>query len=313
MQANIAMLFPGQGSQSIGMLADYASKYPIVEQTFALASEICGKNLWHKAQHGLQTMLDDTTITQPVMLAADITIWRCWQEEGMPAPSLLAGHSLGEYSALVYAKVISLETALILVQKRANYMSQAQPEGFGAVAVIVGACEANVAYWCLQVETAQQKVSIANLNSPAQLVIAGHVNVVNAVLTLAKKNKVKLATKIPVSVAVHCELMRGAASELKKDLAKVNFAIPDIPIIFNIDALIHYDTNEIRHALFAQLYSPVQWLKTMELIVSKNQITIIECGPKGVLSRLIKRSFKEANFELINLNLVSAMPKKSAS
>jgi [acyl-carrier-protein] S-malonyltransferase len=308
--ASFAMVFPGQGSQSIGMCSDFAAQFPVVHETFAVASDICGKDIWAITQDGPLELLNDTTITQPAMLAADVAIWRCWESVGGPRPSVVAGHSLGEYAALVCAGVLTLESAMKLVHKRATAMASAQPAGMGGVGVIIGFEQPQVEAWCAEVNTPDSPVSLANINSPKQLVIAGEKTAVETVLAKATEAKARIARLIPVSVPVHCDLMRGAADLLAPDLAQATFNTPEMPVIFNVDATQKNDATAIEQALVAQLFSPVQWLKTMEAIIALAPETIVESGPGSVLAGLFKRTYRKAPFSVLALNAVEQLPKE---
>lgn len=300
--SNIIMQFPGQGSQKINMLQDYSKVIPSIKEVFQLASDICQKNIWRIVQEGPEALLNDTTITQPAMLAADVAIWQAWRDASGAQPFMVAGHSLGEYAALVAAECLHLEDAMQLVHKRAQYMATAQAPGVGAVGVIIGFDECDVATWCDVISTPAYQVSIANINSAQQLVVAGHKEAVEAVLALAKKNKARIARLLPVSVPVHCALMKDAAKKLRQDLDSTTFHQPIMPVVFNVDAQQYDAPDQIKQALYEQLFSPVQWLKTMEVFYHHAPDALVESGPGGVLSGMYKRSYKHTDSAIINLN-----------
>ena len=282
-----AFVFPGQGSQKVGMLAELAEQFSGVKETFAEASEAIGFDLWHIAQSG--EGLNQTEFTQPVLLTASIALWRVWLELGGVAPKYLAGHSLGEYSALVAAGRLSLGDAVKLVNLRGKLMQDAAPQGAGAMAAILGLDDAKVVELCQQV-TAQENGSVeaANYNAQGQVVIAGATAAVEAVMSLAKENGGK-ATALPVSVPSHCSMMKPAAEKFAEALAQTNIQLPKIPVIQNVSAQAATDVDTLRQALTAQLYESVQWTKTMQLLQDQGISYIAECGPGNVLANLAKR------------------------
>jgi [acyl-carrier-protein] S-malonyltransferase len=306
-QKSRVIVFPGQGSQRIGMLKDFADSFASVKATFNAMSEICHEDLWRIAQEGPQETLDDTRITQPIMFAADLALYQVLQEWDS-TPSFVAGHSLGEYAALVASGILSFEDAGKLVCHRARLMASAYPKGEGAVGVIIQASFEQVQDWCMACSKANSQSGhqawVANINSPTQLVIAGHKAAVEAVLNLAKLNHSKFAKLLPVSVPVHCPLMQVAADQLKCYFDDVTFHPPTIPMIFNVDACFHQDPKSIKQALYEQLFKPVLWLKSMEVMMSQNPSSIIESGPGGVLAGLFNRTFKEFSGSIIQLNTV---------
>ena len=282
-----AFVFPGQGSQKVGMLAELAEQFSGVKETFAEASEAIGFDLWHIAQSG--EGLNQTEFTQPVLLTASIALWRVWLELGGVAPKYLAGHSLGEYSALVAAGSLSLGDAVKLVNLRGKLMQDAVPQGAGAMAAILGLDDAKVVELCQQV-TAQENGSVeaANYNAQGQVVIAGATTAVEAVMSLAKENGGK-AIALPVSVPSHCSMMKPAAEKFAEALAQTDIQLPKIPVIQNVSAQAATDVDTLRQALTAQLYESVQWTKTMQLLQDQGISYIAECGPGNVLANLAKR------------------------
>ena len=282
-----AFVFPGQGSQKVEMLAELAEQFSGVKETFAEASEAIGFDLWHIAQSG--EGLNQTEFTQPVLLTASIALWRVWLELGGVAPKYLAGHSLGEYSALVAAGSLSLGDAVKLVNLRGKLMQDAVPQGAGAMAAILGLDDAKVVELCQQV-TAQENGSVeaANYNAQGQVVIAGATAAVEAVMSLAKENGGK-AISLPVSVPSHCSMMKPAAEKFAEALAQTDIQLPKIPVIQNVSAQAATDVDTLRQALTAQLYESVQWTKTMQLLQDQGISYIAECGPGNVLANLAKR------------------------
>ena len=282
-----AFVFPGQGSQKVGMLAELAEQFSGVKETFAEASEAIGFDLWHIEQSG--EGLNQTEFTQPVLLTASIALWRVWLELGGVAPKYLAGHSLGEYSALVAAGSLSLGDAVKLVNLRGKLMQDAVPQGAGAMAAILGLDDAKVVELCQQV-TAQENGSVeaANYNAQGQVVIAGATAAVEAVMSLAKENGGK-AIALPVSVPSHCSMMKPAAEKFAEALAQTDIQLPKIPVIQNVSAQAATDVDTLRQALTAQLYESVQWTKTMQLLQDQGISYIAECGPGNVLANLAKR------------------------
>ena len=283
-----AMLFPGQGSQSVGMLADLANQFPEVEQTFAEASEALGYDLWQLAQSGPDSELNQTHITQPAMLAGGIAAWRVWQAQGGPTPAMLAGHSLGEYSALVAAGSLTLADAAALVADRGRFMQEAVPAGVGAMAAVLGLDDDKVIELC-ETGAEGEVVSAVNFNSPGQVVVAGNAAAVERVVGLAKDAGAKRAIVLPVSVPSHCSLMQPAAERLAERLASVAVSTPQIPVLNNVDVNAQTDPEAIRAALTRQLFSPVRWVETIEAMAAEGIAQVVECGPGKVLSGLNKR------------------------
>ena len=282
-----AFLFPGQGSQKVGMLAELAEQFSSVQATFTEASEAVGFDLWHIAQSG--EGLNQTEFTQPVLLTASIALWRVWLELGGVVPKYLAGHSLGEYSALVAAGALSLGDAVKLVNLRGKLMQDAVPQGQGAMSAILGLDDAKVLELCEQVNLqGRGSVEAANYNAKGQVVIAGDKTQVEAVMELAKENGGK-AIALPVSVPSHCSLMKPAAQQFAEALEQTAIELPHIPVIQNVNAEVATDVAQLRQALTAQLYESVQWTKTMQLIQDQGVQFVAECGPGNVLANMAKR------------------------
>lgn len=294
MTKKLAIVFPGQGSQSVGMLADLYQNYPLVQDTFNEASAALGYDLWALIANGPEEQLNETQRTQPALLTASVAVWRLWQQQGGATPAYFAGHSLGEYSALVCAGVLSLADAVKLVEKRGQYMQQAVPAGTGAMAAIIGLDDAAIAKACA--DAAQgEVVAPVNYNSPGQVVIAGHKAAVERAGEACKAAGAKRALPLPVSVPSHCALMRPAADQLATDLAALNFQQPAIPVVNNVDVQIASNGDAIKEALIRQLYSPVRWTETIEYFAAQGVTEVLELGAGKVLSGLIKRINKELN------------------
>ena len=282
-----AFVFPGQGSQSRGMMDGYA-EYPVVRETFAEASDILAQDLWQLVCEGDDAGLNATVNTQPVMLTAGVAVYRAWQSKHGAVPSVMAGHSLGEYTALVAAGALNFSDALPLVRYRAQCMQQAVPEGVGGIAAILGLEDETVRALCI--EAAQGEVLEAvNYNSPGQVVIAGNRAAVERGMELAKAKGAKRAIMLPMSVPSHCSLLKGAAEQLRDYLVGVDIKTPVIPVLHNADVAAYIDADKIRDALVRQLYSPVRWVETV-LEFGKRGITHnVECAPGRVLAGLNKR------------------------
>lgn len=286
--ASLAFVFPGQGSQSVGMLADLAAAHAEVQSTFGEASQGAGVDLWNLAMHGPEEQLNRTEHTQPALLAASVAVWRVWQKLGGAQPAQLAGHSLGEYSALVCAGSLSLHDAAALVAERGRLMQDAVPAGVGAMAAILGGDDAQIAAVCEEVAQGQV-VAPANFNSPGQLVIAGNTEAVDRVLARLAELGVKKAVKLAVSVPSHCALMREAADRLGERMAAIDWQLSRVPVIQNAEARSYGTVEEIRGALQRQLYLPVRWTGCVQALVAGGATRIAECGPGKVLAGLIKR------------------------
>ncbi|MBN3082517.1 ACP S-malonyltransferase [Pectobacterium polaris] len=283
-----AMVFPGQGSQTVGMLAELAAEYPIVTETFAQASEALGYDLWQLTQQGPAEELNKTWQTQPALLTASVAIWRVWQQQGGKTPALMSGHSLGEYSALVCAGVLDFQQAVRLVELRGKLMQEAVPEGTGAMYAIIGLDNDAIAKACE--ESAQgQVVSPVNFNSPGQVVIAGNKDAVERAGAACKAAGAKRALPLPVSVPSHCALMEPAAKKLAIALESVTFNSPVIPVVNNVDARIETTPEAIRDALVRQLHCPVRWTDCVEFMASQGIESLLEVGPGKVLTGLTKR------------------------
>ena len=290
---NIAVVFPGQGSQSVGMLKEYAETWNQVEETYKQASEILGYDLWDIVCNGPEEKLNQTEITQPAMLAADVSVMRIMKELCMTTPYALAGHSLGEYAALVGANVLDYQDAIKLVAERGRFMQNAVPEGVGAMAAIIGLSDDQVLLACAAASAETGKpVEAVNFNSPGQIVIAGSTEAVDDAIKLLTEEGAKRALKLPVSVPSHSSLMKPAADEMAKLLETVTFNKPDVQVIHNYDAKSHDDPDAIRQALTKQIYNPVRWTETIK-IIREDADAIIECGPGRVLAGLTRRIDKE--------------------
>lgn len=290
---NIVVVFPGQGSQSIGMLSDYAETWPQIEETFKQASDVLGYDCWNIVCNGPAEKLNKTEITQPIMLAADIAVMRVMAQQCMLTPMVFAGHSLGEYAALVAAESLDFEDAIKLVAKRGQLMQAAVPEGKGAMSAIIGLNDDAVIQICEQVSNdLGEPVEAVNFNSPGQVVIAGATDAVNKAMELLKEEGAKRALPLPVSVPSHSSLMKPAADELAEYLKGVNINKPKIQVIHNVDARSHDQPDAIREALAKQLYNPVQWTHTIQIITDGADV-VVECGPGKVLGGLTRRINKE--------------------
>ncbi len=300
MNNNLAFVFPGQGSQAVGMLADLGDNSVVID-TFKEASAALGYDLWALIQDDVDGKLNQTNYTQPALLTASVAIWRAWQAKGGDAPSVIAGHSLGEYSALVCADVLSLSDGVQLVEKRGEYMQQAVPAGVGAMYAIIGLADDAILAAC--VEAAQDEVVAAvNFNSPGQVVIAGNKAAVERAGALCKAAGAKRALPLPVSVPSHCALMQPAADKLAIDLQAIQFNSPSIPVINNVDVAIVADGEAIKNALIRQLYSPVRWTETIEKMAEMSVENLIEAGPGKVILGLVKRINKQLNCVSVNTN-----------
>jgi len=283
-----AFVFPGQGSQSVGMLADLNQTYFIVKDTFDEASEILGYDLWKLAQEGPEEQLNQTEKTQPALLASGVAVWRIWQSQINAEPAVMAGHSFGEYSALVCAGALDFKDAVSLAQDRGRFMQAAVSEGEGAMAAILALKDEQIIEICAAAAE-NEVVSPVNFNAPGQVVIAGHRAAVERAITQAKAAGAKRAVLLQVSVPAHSSLMRPAAERMAERLASVNITIPKIPVIHNVDVSIKTNPAEIRTALTSQLYNPVRWVETIEKMVDDGVTLLFESGPGKVLTGLNKR------------------------
>ena len=297
--ANFGFVFPGQGSQSVGMLKELSEQYSVIKDTFAEASEVLGYDLFDLVMNGPAEELGKTYKTQPALLTASVALYRLWQEKTSLKPAVMAGHSLGEYSALVCAGVIDFKDAVKLVKLRGEYMQAAVPLGVGAMAAVIGLADDVVIKACAEA-SGSQVCSAVNFNSPGQVVIAGNKEAVEAASEALKAAGAKRVLPLPVSVPSHCALMKSAADELAKKLAKVEFKAPSVPVINNVDVAKVEDAAAIKDALVRQLYSPVRWVETVQSASADGIKTMIEVGPGKVLAGLIKRIDKEVN--AISLN-----------
>ena len=307
----IAFVFPGQGSQTVGMLADLAAENPQVEATFREASDALGYDLWQLVQQGPAEELNKTWQTQPALLAASVAIYRVWQSKNGAQPALMAGHSLGEYSALVCAGVLNFADAIKLVELRGKLMQEAVPEGTGAMQAIIGLDDAAIRKACE--ESAQgQVVSPVNFNSPGQVVIAGNKEAVERAGAACKAAGAKRALPLPVSVPSHCALMKPAADKLAVALESITFNAPAVPVINNVDVKAETDAAAIRHALVRQLYSPVRWTESVEAMAAQGVTQLLEMGPGKVLTGLTKRIVDSLTAAAVNdtASLTAALGKE---
>ncbi|PJD93646.1 MAG: [acyl-carrier-protein] S-malonyltransferase [Legionella sp.] len=284
-----AIVFPGQGSQYVGMLADLATVYPDIKHSFAEVSDHVHYDVWDMIQQGPEEKLNQTEHTQVAMLTANVALFKAFQVLDSQLPEKMAGHSLGEYAALVCADAISLVDAAKLVQIRGRLMQETIPLGMGAMAAIVGLSDEQVRAICLDSTTEQEQVSPANYNAIGQVVIAGHHAAVLKAIALAEAQDARIAKLIPVSVPCHCALLQPAAVKFAQALADVRFSVPKYTVISNVDLSIYQSVEQIRTLLQQQLYSPVRWVETIQMMQENGIETIVECGPGKVLGGLIKR------------------------
>ncbi len=285
---SLAFVFPGQGSQSLGMLADLAAAHDEVRSAFDEASAGAAVDLWDLAQQGPEERLNQTEFTQPALLAAGVAVWRAWVARGGAQPAQFAGHSLGEYAALVAAGALSLADGARLVRERGRLMQAAVPAGQGAMAAVIGAEDALVAEVCAQVSSDTVAVP-ANYNSPGQIVIGGHADAVDRAIAELGNRGIRKVVKLAVSVPSHTPLMRGAALQLGEFMATLAWKMPDRPVLQNADALVHDSVENIRDALVRQLYLPVRWTECVQTLVANGATRLLECGPGKVLTGLAKR------------------------
>lgn len=299
--SKFAIVFPGQGSQAVGMLSDLGEQFDVVKATFAEASEALGYDLWALVQNGPAEDLNETFRTQPALLAASVAVWRVWQDVGGEKPEVIAGHSLGEYSALVCAGVIDFKQAIKLVALRGELMQQAVPAGVGAMYAIIGLDDDAIAKACE--EAAQgEVVSPVNFNSPGQVVIAGNKAAVERAGELCKAAGAKRALPLPVSVPSHCALMKPAADKLAEALVHIEFSEPTVPVINNVDVISETDPKKIKDALVRQLYSPVRWTEGVMNMHDQGIENLLEFGPGKVLTGLTKRIVKTLSAQAVNDN-----------
>ncbi|MFN3580527.1 MAG: ACP S-malonyltransferase [Pseudomonas sp.] len=290
----LAFVFPGQGSQAIGMLADLAEQHAVIGETFTEASEALGYDLWKVCQQGSEEQLNRTDITQPAILAASVALWRLWCAQTELRPSHVAGHSLGEYSALVAAQVLGFADALKLVERRGQLMQQAVPQGQGGMAAILGLEDQQIIDICAQAAQGEV-VSAVNFNAPGQVVIAGQAAAVERAIAGCKEAGAKRAIALPVSVPSHCALMQSAAEQLAVDFRDLNWGQPQLTLVQNVTARPAADLNQLRTLLVQQLYSPVRWVGTVGWMAEQGVTDLVECGPGKVLSGLNKRCVKGLN------------------
>ncbi len=291
---HLAFVFPGQGSQKIGMLAELAAEFPVVQQTFAEASDVLGYDLWALVQTGAQEEINLTERTQPLLLTASVAVYRVWQQKQGAQPALMAGHSLGEWSALVCAGVVAFQDAVKLVQQRGKFMQEAVPAGQGAMAAIIGLDDALIIEACKKAEQGEV-VSAVNFNSPGQVVIAGAAAAVERASALCKEAGAKRALPLPVSAPFHTELMRPAAERLAEQIAATSFAVPNIPVVHNVTADVEMNPEKIKALMIEQIFSPVRWVECVNTLATKGVSLTLECGPGKVLSGLNKRINAELN------------------
>ena len=295
----LAIVFPGQGSQTIGMLDNLITIDKKAREIVNIASDILGYDILKIISDGPKEKLDSTEVTQPAILLTSYVTWLLWKHESNAIPSVLAGHSLGEYTALLCADIISFEDAIMIVSERGKYMQQSVPDSTGAMAAILGLDDSLIEQLCSNAAE-DEIVSAANYNSPGQVVVSGHKNAVNRMINLAKNAGARRAILLPVSVPSHCALMKDTANKFSKLLDKITFNNAQIPILQNVDAKLKTNAADIKTALIKQLYEPVRWVDTINEIHRIGVTKIIECGPNNVLSGLIKRI--EKSFELFSIS-----------
>ena len=294
----LAFVFPGQGSQSVGMLAALGAAEPVVRETFEEASQVLGYDLWALAQHGPEADLGTTERTQPAMLAAGVAVWRAWRAHGGAMPVAMAGHSLGEYTALVCSGSLDFRTAVDLVRFRGQAMQRAVPLGTGAMAAVLGLDDADVEAACREA-AGDEVVEPVNFNAPGQVVIAGHAAAVVRAIEAAKARGAKRAVQLPVSVPSHSSLMVGAADELAARLATVEVRMPNVPDVYTVEVRRHASPDGIRAALREQLFKPVRWADTVRAMLASGVTTLVECGPGKVLTSLNKRVEKRPDLKVL--------------
>jgi len=300
-----AFVFPGQGSQSVGMLTDVAAEYALVNDTFAEASEALGYDLWQLVANGSAEALNQTSVTQPAMLTAGMSLYRILKAANKAEVAFMAGHSLGEYTALTAAGVFDLADAVRLVRSRGDYMQSAVPEGVGAMAAILGLTDEQVRLACDQAAQGEV-VAAVNFNSPGQVVIAGHKTAVERAMKLCQEAGAKRTLPLPVSVPSHCALMQPAADRLAQDLAQLTMQMPQISVVNNVHVTVESDVKAIQDALLAQLYSPVRWVETVQLLKAQGVTRVVEVGPGKVLAGLNKRIDNEIeHFAVADLRTLS--------
>jgi [acyl-carrier-protein] S-malonyltransferase len=305
MHNTLAFVFPGQGSQAVGMLSDFA-EHDIVKNTFKEASSALGYDLWQLVAQGPSEKLNQTNHTQPALLTASVALWRLWQSQSNIMPTVIAGHSLGEYSALVCAEVISLSEAVKLVEQRGLFMQASVPEGVGAMAAVIGLDDQAIIDACAKAQ-GDDVVAAVNFNSPGQVVIAGHKAAVERAGVICKDAGAKRVLPLPVSVPSHCALMKGAADKLATALDKMTFNNPSIAVVNNVDVAVESSSEAIKAALIKQLYSPVRWSETISKLSADGITTVVEAGPGKVLQGLIKRIDK--SITCVSVNTTDSLTK----
>lgn len=308
LQGHLAFVFPGQGSQTVAMLSDF-SENEIVQETFKEASDALGYDLWQLVSEGPTEKLNQTNFTQPALLTASVALWRVWQAASNSLPTVLAGHSLGEYSALVCADVITLTDGVKLVEKRGEYMQACVPAGVGAMAAVIGLDDQAIIDACAQAQ-AEEVVAAVNFNSPGQVVIAGHKAAVERAGELCKAAGAKRVLPLPVSVPSHCALMSDAADKLATDLESITFNTPKIDVVNNVDVAIETSGEAIKTALVKQLYSPVRWSETISQLGEQGITQMVEVGPGKVLQGLVKRINK--SISCVSFNTEDTLVKAKA-
>ncbi|WNO10924.1 ACP S-malonyltransferase [Teredinibacter sp. KSP-S5-2] len=289
-QQSLAFVFPGQGSQKVGMLEDFYGE-ELVKNTFAQASDVLGYDLLALIQEGPQEKLNMTEVTQPALLTCSVALWRLWQSRGGVVPAYMAGHSLGEWSALVCAEVVKFEDAVALVRARGQYMQEAVPAGQGAMAAIIGLGDEEIEQACEKAAEGQV-VCPVNYNSPGQVVIAGESDAVERAMALCKEAGAKRALPLPVSAPFHTSLMKPAADRLAAQIQETEFSQPKVPVVHNVSALPEANPEKIKAIMVEQIYSAVQWVDCVKYLVDNGVETTIECGPGKVLAGLVKRIHK---------------------
>ena len=294
MKSNLAFVFPGQGSQKIGMLAELSEQYSIVGETFTEASEVLGYDLWDLVQNGSQEEITLTERTQPLLLTASVAVWRVWLQEGGAQPSLMAGHSLGEWSALVCAGVVEFKDAVRLVRNRGAYMQEAVPAGEGAMAAIIGLDDELIKSICADACQGEE-VAAVNFNSPGQVVIAGNAAAVDSAISGCKEAGAKRALPLPVSAPFHTNLMQPAAERLADEIMATEFSVPQTLVVHNVNAQTEDDPERIKQLMIKQICSPVLWVDCVNTLTANGIDTVVECGAGKVLSGLCKRIDRSLN------------------
>lgn len=287
----VAFVFPGQGSQKVGMLADMAEQYSIIKETFSEASDALGYDVWDMVQNGEQEQLNLTERTQPILLTSSVALWRCWQEKNGTVPSLMAGHSLGEFSALVCAGSLQFKDAVTLVRDRGQFMQTAVPVGEGAMAAVLGLADDKIAEIC-EASSSAGVVEAVNFNSPGQVVIAGSVAAVDVAIAACKEAGAKRAMPLPVSAPFHTSLMKPAGEKLAEKVAELEVVAPAIPVVHNVHAQTESNPEKIKELLVQQIYSPVKWVSCVETMLANGIEATVECGPGKVLGGLNRRIHK---------------------